>query len=115
MSRVNRNRSRTLRIMRTPRATQAKGPAIWLACLAALVLVLFPISPVAQSTAYADRVADVNGLRIHYLEWGAPNKPAMVLLHGIARHAHTFDHIAADFARDYHVLAVDMRGHGDSA
>jgi alpha-beta hydrolase superfamily lysophospholipase len=56
----------------------------------------------------------VNGLRVHYLEWGSTTKPALILLHGIAKHAHTFDHIAADFARDYHVLAVDMRGHGDS-
>jgi pimeloyl-ACP methyl ester carboxylesterase len=53
-------------------------------------------------------------LPIHYLEWGSPAKPAMILLHGIARHAHTFDHIAPDLARDFHVLAVDMRGHGDS-
>ncbi len=42
-------------------------------------------------------------------------RPAIILLHGIARHAHTFDHIARDFARTYRVLAVDMRGHGDSA
>jgi pimeloyl-ACP methyl ester carboxylesterase len=39
----------------------------------------------------------------------------MILLHGIARHAHTFDHVAPAFARDYHVIALDMRGHGDSA
>jgi pimeloyl-ACP methyl ester carboxylesterase len=39
----------------------------------------------------------------------------MIMVHGIARHAHTFDHIAPDFARDYRVIALDMRGHGDSA
>lgn len=39
----------------------------------------------------------------------------MILLHGIARHAHTFDHIAPHLARNYRVLALDMRGHGDSA
>ena len=68
----------------------------------------------AQSPAPTDRFVTVNGLRLHYLEWEAATKPAMILLHGIARHAHTFDHITPDFARDYHVLAVDMRGHGDS-
>ena len=62
-----------------------------------------------------DRFATVNGLRLHYLEWGDPAKPPMILLHGIARHAHTFDHIAPIFARDHHVIALDMRGHGDSA
>src|SRR5262245_26266414 len=64
---------------------------------------------------YMDRDITVNGLRLHYLERGEPTKPAMILVHGIARHAHTFDHIAPDFARDYRVLALDMRGHGDSA
>jgi esterase len=64
---------------------------------------------------YADRFVRVNGLRLHYLDWGAATKPALVLLHGIARHAHTFDHIAGGLARDYHVIALDMRGHGDSA
>ncbi|MSO63417.1 MAG: alpha/beta hydrolase [Acidobacteria bacterium] len=36
------------------------------------------------------------------------------MLHGIARTAHSFDHVAPHFNRDYHVLAIDMRGHGDS-
>jgi pimeloyl-ACP methyl ester carboxylesterase len=69
----------------------------------------------AQAPSYADRFAVANGLRLHYLEWGDPARPAMILLHGIARHAHTFDHIATRFARDYRVIALDMRGHGDSA
>jgi pimeloyl-ACP methyl ester carboxylesterase len=71
--------------------------------------------PLAQASGGADRFVTVNGLRLHYLEWGDPAKPPMILLHGIARHAHTFDHIAPVFARDRHVLALDMRGHGDSA
>jgi len=82
--------------------------------LASIVAVGFSTVVLAQTAGYTDRFATVNGLRLHYLEWGAATKPAMILLHGIARHAHTFDHIASEFARDYHVLAVDMRGHGDS-
>ncbi len=62
----------------------------------------------------ADRFVNVNGLRIHYLEWGAPDKQPLIMLHGIGRVAHTFDHIAPHFATKYRVLAVDMRGHGDS-
>jgi pimeloyl-ACP methyl ester carboxylesterase len=62
----------------------------------------------------ADRYASLNGLDIHYLEWGAADQPAMLLLHGIARVAHTFDHVAPHFAGRYRVIAVDMRGHGDS-
>jgi pimeloyl-ACP methyl ester carboxylesterase len=75
----------------------------------------FGMLPLGQAPAYTDRFVTANGLRLHYLEWGDPAKPPMILLHGIARHAHTFDHIAPAFARDHHVVALDMRGHGDSS
>ena len=55
----------------------------------------------------------VNGLRIHYLEWGDPQGQPLVLLHGIARHARTFEHLAPHF-RGNRVIAIDMRGHGES-
>jgi pimeloyl-ACP methyl ester carboxylesterase len=61
-----------------------------------------------------DRFITVNGLRIHYLDWGNEGKPPLILLHGIGRVAHTFDHLAAHFTPGYHVMAIDMRGHGDS-
>ncbi len=83
--------------------------------LASALVVLAAAVPATAQTPYADRFATVNGLRLHYLEWGDAAKPALILLHGIARHAHTFDHLAGNLARDYHVIALDMRGHGDSA
>jgi pimeloyl-ACP methyl ester carboxylesterase len=86
----------------------------WLDFASALVVLAAAVPATAQ-TPYADRYATVNGLRLHYLDWGAPAKPPLILLHGIARHAHTFDHLATNLARDYHVIALDMRGHGDSA
>lgn len=73
-----------------------------------------PQGSIAARPHYEDRFVTVNGLRLHYLDWGGPDKPPLLMLHGIARHAHTFDHLAADLSRDYHVIAVDMRGHGDS-
>jgi esterase len=76
--------------------------------LAAIVSLFFQTQP-------ADRFITVNGLRIHYLEWGSADKPPLIMLHGIGRVARTFDHIAPHFASRYRVLAVDMRGHGDSA
>jgi pimeloyl-ACP methyl ester carboxylesterase len=85
-----------------------------IAALAVALLTSIPAAQTPPAAGYTDRFATVNGLRLHYLEWGSSAKPAMVLLHGISKHAHTFDHIAPEFARDYHVLAVDMRGHGDS-
>ena len=83
--------------------------------LASVLVMMAAAVPAAAQTPYADRFATVNGLRLHYLEWGDAAKPPLILLHGIARHAHTFDHLAGNLARDYHVIAPDMRGHGDSA
>lgn len=61
-----------------------------------------------------ERFATVNGLRIHFLEWGSAAAQPMVLLHGIARMAQAFAHLAPHFADRHRVIAVDMRGHGDS-
>src|SRR5262245_35266755 len=70
----------------------------------------------AQSLATRpeDRFITVEGLRLHYLDWGNANAPPLILLHGIDRVAHTFDPIAPRFASRYHVVAMDLRGHGDS-
>src|SRR4029453_17798159 len=65
-------------------------------------------------TEAVDRFITVNGLKLHYLDWGNEGKPPFIMLHGIARTAHTFDHVAKRYQKNYHVLAVDMRGHGDS-
>jgi pimeloyl-ACP methyl ester carboxylesterase len=78
-----------------------------------VISLLFVCSSAFAQTAQ-DRFVAVNGLRIHYLDWGNEAKPPMILLHGIGRVAHTFDHLAPHFSKDYHVMAVDMRGHGDS-
>lgn len=79
-----------------------------------LTRVVILCAALASAAAYQDRQITVNGLRIHYLDWGNAGKQPFIMLHGIARTAHTFDHIAPTFSADYHVIAVDMRGHGDS-
>ncbi|HXR45041.1 MAG TPA: alpha/beta fold hydrolase, partial [Pseudolysinimonas sp.] len=61
-----------------------------------------------------DRFVTSDGLRIHYLDWGNPSAPPFVMLHGIDRIARTFDHVAPHFTDRYHVIAMDLRGHGDS-
>ena len=68
----------------------------------------------AMTESPVDKFITVNGLQIHYLDWGNAGKQPLILLHGIARVAHAFDHVAPHFTQDYHVIAVDMRGHGDS-
>jgi pimeloyl-ACP methyl ester carboxylesterase len=67
-----------------------------------------------QTAQPADRFLTVNGLRLHYLDWGGTGQP-LILVHGLDRHAHTFDHIAPHFTSRFRVIAVDMRGHGESA
>src|SRR5215831_10205017 len=80
-----------------------------------LFAIVLMLASTLQAQQPPDRFVTVNGLRIHYLEWGSADKPPMILLHGIGRVAHTFDHIAPHFANSHHVMAVDMRGHGDSS
>ena len=79
-----------------------------------IALILAAAMAVCAQTPYQDKFINVNGLRLHYLDWGAPGKQAFIMLHGIGRMAHSFDHIAPQFNSDYHVIALDMRGHGDS-
>ena len=61
-----------------------------------------------------DRFVEVNGMRFHYLDWGNPDAPDMLLLHGFAQTCHSWDFVALAFCDRYHVVALDQRGHGDS-
>src|SRR5262245_49122762 len=65
--------------------------------------------------AFDDRTIAIGGLDFHYVEWGRPDARPLVLLHGITGHARTWDHLAGLLAPRFHVLALDQRGHGDSA
>ncbi|NNL86475.1 MAG: alpha/beta hydrolase [Myxococcales bacterium] len=56
----------------------------------------------------------LNGLRLHYVEWGDPSATPMVLLHGLRAYAHWFDAFAEAVKDRYRVLALDQRGRGDS-
>ncbi len=53
-------------------------------------------------------------LKLHYLDWGNAEKPPLLLIHGGRDHARNWDWVAADLRSDYHVIAPDLRGHGDS-
>lgn len=61
-----------------------------------------------------DKTATANGHTLHYLDWGREGQPVMLLAHGLRGHAHSWDDVAAAFCGDYHVLALDQRGRGDS-
>jgi pimeloyl-ACP methyl ester carboxylesterase len=54
-------------------------------------------------------------LRLHYVDWGNPSAPPLILLHGGRDHCRNWDWVAAALRDKYHVIAPDLRGHGDSA
>jgi 3-oxoadipate enol-lactonase len=56
----------------------------------------------------------VDGVRLACHVRGPADAPALVLLHGLGGQASTWDTVGAEFARSHRVLAIDLRGHGDS-
>ncbi len=66
---------------------------------------------IAGSTSH--RVT-ARGIDFHYLEWGDASLPPMVLLHGLTGEAHNWDHMTPALAEQYHIFALDQRGHGDT-
>lgn len=55
-----------------------------------------------------------DGLRLHYVQWGDPLNPPLVLVHGLRDCARSWDTFALGMCGDYSVTALDSRGHGDS-
>jgi len=53
-------------------------------------------------------------LKLHYLDWGNPGAKHVLLVHGVQDHCHNWDWTSEVLCQDYHVIAVDLRGHGDS-
>jgi pimeloyl-ACP methyl ester carboxylesterase len=73
------------------------------------------VSGVFACEAAQRRRVEVGGLELHLLEWGRTARSGILLLHGGAAHAHWFDAVAAPLAEHRHVVALDQRGHGESA
>jgi esterase len=57
----------------------------------------------------------VNGLRVHYLDWGNSNAPPVVCVHGYTSSAQAFAAPARHFQSRFRTIAPDVRGHGESA
>ncbi len=67
-----------------------------------------------QSVRYRSHNTVLRSQRFHFLEWGDPNNPTLVFLHGSNQSAHSWDLVSLHLAQDWHVFALDQRGHGDS-
>jgi pimeloyl-ACP methyl ester carboxylesterase len=68
----------------------------------------------ALAVPVADDEVEVAGAAIHYLAWGERGRRGLVFVHGGGAHAHWWTHVAATFATELRVLAIDLSGHGDS-
>jgi pimeloyl-ACP methyl ester carboxylesterase len=55
----------------------------------------------------------VNGVRLHYLNWGGAGE-TLLLLHGMGDTAHRYDDFAPRFTNQFRVLGLTRRGHGES-
>jgi pimeloyl-ACP methyl ester carboxylesterase len=70
--------------------------------------------PHAPDVPYRSCNIVLRQMRFHFLEWGQPDAPVIVLLHGGHQSAHSWDLVSLHLAQRYRVLALDQRGHGDS-
>lgn len=53
-------------------------------------------------------------LKLHYVDWGNVTAPPLLLLHGGRDHARNWDWVAQHLRESHHIIAPDLRGHGDS-
>ena len=63
---------------------------------------------------YRDETTTINGVRLHWQDWGPRDAPVLLALHGLTQQSHTFDRVAERFAGRYRVVAPDFRGRGES-
>src|SRR5579864_9390796 len=56
----------------------------------------------------------VDGLKLRYLEWGKTGSDPIVLVHGFSSTADAWTRVGEELANEYHVVAPDLRSHGQS-
>ncbi len=68
-------------------------------------------------SSVTDELIEMRGLRFHYRDWRSKrtDAPTLVLLHGFTGHARSWDSFADAMTDRYRVLALDQRGHGETA
>lgn len=64
--------------------------------------------------AYTEHFTEVQGLRTHYLEWGERGHPDLLLVHGWTGLAESWSAVAEALQDRYHIIAPDLRGHGQT-
>jgi pimeloyl-ACP methyl ester carboxylesterase len=67
---------------------------------------------IPQAPGVEHRFVDANGLRVHVAEAGAPDAPAVLLLHGWPQHWYMWRRVMAGLRDEYRLIAPDLRGFG---
>jgi esterase len=67
----------------------------------------------AQAQPARERIT-IDGLQLHYLDWGNPAGAPLVCVHGYTGSADAFNGFARHFRERFHIIALDVRGHGES-
>ena len=91
----------------------SKGSLSFL-CWTAVLLVIAGTTALAQNNRYESRTAELNGVQIHYLKAGT-GKNTLVLIHGFGDTSHMWIPLFDEFAKDYTIIAPDLRGLGESS
>ena len=66
-----------------------------------------------DKSAHKTEFITVNGVRLHYLDWGGEGE-TLLFLHGMSGTAHHYDNFAPKFTDQFRVLGLTRRGHGES-
>jgi len=86
-------------------------PRPFLCASLAVLSVLSGPAPAPQIAA--DQFVTLNGVRLHYLDWGGTGQPVLFLT-SFGASAHEFDQLAPHFTDRFHVLGLTRRGQGAS-
>ena len=60
------------------------------------------------------KFVETDGVNHHYLEWGNPDNPKVLMFHAVGMCSQIWSFAAKDLAKNYHVFSFDLRGHGDT-
>ncbi len=92
--------------------------------LSCIGYLLFLAMSIVTSSVFAElqsgnatfhRTVNIEGLDIYYREAGSRDNPTVILLHGFPTSSHMFRTLIPELADDYHVIAPDYPGYGNSA
>lgn len=84
-----------------------------LIAVAGIVATVFAMTASARAETIESRFAEVNGLRMHYLQAGKTGSP-VILLHGYAQNSHMWRPLMTELGKTHRVIAPDLRGFGDT-